>query len=426
MADPWFVANYGDRIEKVNDYEYAFRLTASQWDDINVNWTYHQEGSPFYGMKVRDIGFWNLIKDQAGQEGYAFIADTEGYYSNTMNWNAAVAVSYMIGSDGEGTYRTMTSGYDQIAYSLAKDFTDSQGAQLWTGNRLETFTKATDSPRRYRLTFYNTEEQAYWTVDADSIILAMPKRSLELLDRNSYFFQSDAAPMLNQNIDTVFSIPSFKLLMGFTYPWWKEDHGIEEGKASTDLPMSQCYYFGTDPSNNHSLLLASYNDLSTVPYWNALIQYEGEQESAGAASPDRTGASSYSAAAEKDRGLLVKEPHTLPGEKAPKHVVDEARSQLSEVHGNHVPEPYTARIKDWSRAPYGGGYHNWRTGVAMEAVMPFMRHPLPHEAIHIVGDAYSGKQGWIEGAFCETEKMLQESYHLQWPTWLSTSYYLGF
>ncbi len=39
-------------------------------------------------------------------------------------------------------------------------------------------------------------------------------------------------------------------------------------------------------------------------------------------------------------------------------------------------------------------------------VMPYMRKPLNDEQIHICREAYSDQQGWVEGAFCEAEKML--------------------
>ncbi|MFX9552256.1 hypothetical protein ABTO49_22010, partial [Acinetobacter baumannii] len=42
------------------------------------------------------------------------------------------------------------------------------------------------------------------------------------------------------------------------------------GHSITDLPMRQCYYFGTDPNDSHSMFLASYNDMQTVTFWKAL------------------------------------------------------------------------------------------------------------------------------------------------------------
>jgi len=58
-------------------------------------------------------------------------------------------------------------------------------------------------------------------------------------------------------------------------------------------------------------------------------------------------------------------------------------------------------------------------------VMPFMRRPVPGESVHVCGEAYSTQQGWVEGAFCTAEKMLQEHFGLKRPDWLPADYYLG-
>lgn len=423
LADPWFKAKYSHTIQKRSTYEYAFFITNEQWDDIKRNWTYYKPNSPYDRINLHQIGFWNVIKDQIGQEGYAFLADTEGYYSNTINWNAAEAIAYTIGNYSKhiDEYRTIENGYDQIAYALAQAYTSATGSKLWMGHKLQSFKETTDHPRRYKLTFYCEKKEEEWTVYTDKIILAMPTRSLELLEPNVPIINKSRA--LQKHINSVYSIPSFKLLMGFEYPWWERELGITAGKASTDLPMSQCYYFGSDPSNSHALLLASYNDMYTVHFWNALLGEGGKK----AEQPRKTATSEsvHHHDGTSQKGVLEKET-LLPGEVVPKHMLKEAINQLQEVHGIDIPEPYIARAKDWSTDPYGGGYHNWRAGAKTHETIPFMRHPLPDEAIHIIGDAYSGKQGWIEGAFCVTEHLMQETFNMKWPSWLDKTYYLGY
>ncbi|MFC3157253.1 hypothetical protein ACFOEQ_01045 [Chryseobacterium arachidis] len=97
---------------------------------------------------------------------------------------------------------------------------------------------------QYELTFLNLKTNKTWKVYANSIVLAMPRKSLELLDQNNFFFNSNNT-VLHNNIESVIMEPAFKILMGFEYPWWKE-LGIDSGHSITDLPMRQCYYFGTD------------------------------------------------------------------------------------------------------------------------------------------------------------------------------------
>jgi hypothetical protein len=45
--------------------------------------------------------------------------------------------------------------------------------------------------------------------------------------------------------------------------------------------------------------------------------------------------------------------------------------------------------------------------------------------VYVVGDAYSGIQGWVEGALTMTEKTLQTKLGCKPPGWLPDDYYLG-
>jgi monoamine oxidase len=411
MADPWFVENYGHLIIKKSEYEIEFQITMQDWDNIKLHLIYNFKGSPYNQRKVNDIGFWNLIKDQVSQEGYAFLSNAGGYYSNTINWNSAEAFPYMVGDFSAGTiYKTIEEGYDSIAYALANAYMEHEEACIWSENKLITFTRKHKESKEYQyeLTLLNLKTNQKWNIYANSIILAMPRKSLELLDQDNFFFDINQNEELNLNIRSVIKEPAFKILMGFPSPWWKK-LGIEAGHSITDLPMRQCYYFGTDSSNDNSMLLGSYGDMETETFWKALsddkVLFELKQHKS--ASWDE----------------LIK----LNEVQATKMMVDEIMNQLRELHGDQVdiPEPYVTYFKDWGDAPFGAGYHAWKAGVSVNKVMPYMRKPLKDEQIHICGEAYSDQQGWVEGAFCEAEKMLQEHFDLEKPTWLRKDYYLG-
>lgn len=409
MADPWFVANYGGQVSHTDTYTYDFKLTSEDWDQIKPVLTYTFPG-PYQGQKLNDLGFWNVIKDQVSQEGFQFLADAGGYYSNTINWNAAEAFPYMVGdfSDATVTYKTIDGGYDLIAYALAYHYLQIPGTTLWSENTLLTFKHAENSSRRYHLVFRNNATGQKWNVYADRIVLGMPRRSLELLDQESFFFQN---PQLQHNMDSVIMEGSFKLLMGFDYPWWKDDFGATSGHSVTDLPMRQCYYFGTDPDDSHSLFLASYNDMRTVTFWEPLDDL-----------PERYVPQPTRLVSVQQAQAAAQQPNV-----ASKAMVEEAMSQVRELHGPDmvIPDPYVAWYKDWMDDPFGGGYHAWKAGYAVKDVMPYMRQPLADEAIHVVGEAYSDQQGWVEGAFCVAEKMLLDHFSMQWPSWLNDKYYLG-
>lgn len=414
MADPWVAEKYSDKIIKGDSiYDYSFKLTSEDWDDIKPKLVYNFPNSPYDRRKVNDLGFWNLIKDQISQEGYEFVANAGGYYSNTINWNSAEAFPYMVGDFSAGTiYKTIEEGYDSIAYAVANSYMEHDGACIWSENKLLTFTKAHPliHTHKYQLTFLNLKTNTTWNVYANKLVLAMPRKSLELLDQNNFFFNVNENSVLNTNIRSVIMEPAFKILMGFEYPWWKEKQlDIDSGHSITDLPMRQCYYFGTDPQTNNSMLLGSYGDMETETFWKAL-------------SDDKL---LFEVRAAKSASL--KELHELDDVQATQLMVDELMNQLRELHGPDVtiPDPYVTYFKDWTDEPFGAGYHAWKAGYSVENVMPYMRKPVADESIHIIGEAYSDQQGWVEGAFCEAEKMLQEHFGMHRPIWLSPTYYLG-
>ncbi|WP_454046149.1 flavin monoamine oxidase family protein [Chryseobacterium sp. Marseille-Q8038] len=410
MSDPWVVENYKELIiEDPNGYDYSFQLTSRDWDAIKPRMVYNFPGSPYDKRLVNDIGFWNLIKDQVSQEGYEFLANAGGYYSNTINWNSAEAFPYMVGDfSANTTYKTIEEGYDSIAYAIANAYMEYEGACIWSENKLITFTKDHHliSTHKYELTFLNIQSNTTWKVYANSIVLGMPRKSLELLDQNNFFFDANRHQKLNENIRSIIMEPAFKILMGFERPWWK-DLGIDSGHSITDLPMRQCYYFGTDPENNNSMLLGSYGDMETETFWKAL-------------SDDKV---LFKVRANKSTSM--EELHKFDDVQATEFMVNELINQLKEVHGIDIPQPYVTYFRDWTDDPYGAGYHAWKAGFSVKDVMPYMRKPLIDEQIHIIGEAYSDQQGWVEGAFCEAEKMLQTHYKLDWPYWLDPDYYLG-
>jgi monoamine oxidase len=414
MADPAFVASpLSKKVSNPKPYTYQFELTARDWDHIKPTLTYCFEG-PYKGSKVNDLGFWNLIKDRVSEEGYTFLAQAGGYYSNTINWNAAEAFPYMVGdfSDAAVTYKTIKGGYDLIAYALAYHYLESPDATIWSENQLLTFKKADTGDRKYQLTFRNILSGETWNVFADKIILAMPRKSLELIDQDCFFFKNET---LQSQMEAVIMEPSFKIIMGFDEPWWTEDFGATSGHSVTDLPIRQCYYFGTDHLNSNSLFLASYNDMRTVTFWKALEDNH----------PDRHELKGTKRVPLKEM-LQTMQSLRLPLQ-ASKVMVREVMHQVRELHGKDIkiPKPYVAWYKDWSDDPFGGGYHAWKAAYSVKEVMEYMRHPDAEEDIHICGEAYSDQQGWVEGALCEAEKMLQESFSLQRPSWLPKDYYMG-
>jgi len=246
----------------------------------------------------------------------------------------------------------------------------------------------------YDLRFYKTETKKGKTsnvyprkakdVVAEHIILAMPKNALKLIDWEKW----EDDPWLRKNLDSVLNQPAMKILLVYSFAWWKA-LGIVFGRSITDLPIRQTVYF-THPdeanpdviSKKNALLLASYNDIENVPFWKGLAEGNPEDDK------------SWFKGTEENKYL------------ATKSMITEINAQLGEMHSQQdLQEPIAAAFYDWSIKPYGAGWHCWKADLKFWEVMEKMRHPIENEKVYICGDAYSNDQGWAEGAL-ETAEML--------------------
>ena len=244
-------------------------------------------------------------------------------------------------------------------------------------------------------------------VKAKKIILAMPRRSLELI--KSRFFDD---PWLKINMSSVLIQSAFKLFLAYERPWWRA-LGLVAGRSVTDLPVRQVYYFGTEGEqkdglpNMNSLLMASYNDISTVPFWKGLEDsdpYPGYRP----------------ACLEPGVEKVIPTTEFL----ATDEMVKIANRQVAEVHAlPEIPMPYSAVYHTWNEDPYGGGWHEWKANYRLDEIMCRMRKPVSDQDIHIVGEAYSYGQGWVEGALTTAESTLQD-FSVKGPRWLPETYQL--
>jgi monoamine oxidase len=376
-----------------------------------------------FGQPLWQYGFWDLMYRVLSNEGYQFMRDAGGYDANVANANAVTQLPATEYSDTT-QFLTLRDGYDQLPIRLAERFNTLPGAlpkgsRVLMNHRLSAIEIAKGrSEYPYTLIFRPTTTTDCRTrpkanaadvrVRAKKVILAMPRRSLELIE--SEFFDD---PWLQANIPSVLIQSAFKLFLAYESPWWRA-LGLVAGRSVTDLPIRQTYYFGTEAEQQgglpfmNSLLMASYNDISTVPFWKGLESgkpYEGYRPSC------------------LEPGVASVVPKTeFP---ATDQMVQIANRQVAEVHAlPELPMPYSAVYHSWNEDPYGGGWHEWKANYRLDEIMCRMRKPVPALDIHIVGEAYSYGQGWVEGALDTAESTLQDFFGLKRPQWLKKDYAL--
>jgi hypothetical protein len=382
----------------------ALNTSHSEWRD-------KKQTIEFEGRKLYEQGFWNVLSRVMSTEAYEFVRQAGGYETTLSNWNAADAIPWYLADFGPQTkYIGFLDGFETVPLKLRDEFVKA-GGNLQMNYELKSFKETTlsDNTKGIELCFKNGK-----IIHCRRLILAMPRRSLELIDQTGPVLDRSNVEVYKM-IRSVTPQPLLKIFMCYQNPWWQVT-GVSTGKSNTDLPVRQCYYFGTegdqlggDKSNRNSLMMASYHDGGSINFWIGLRKEEQDsehpkyfqtKEEIGFRSPG------FDAARWKKYA-------------PPAAIVDEMQRQLREIHSlEYIPEPYDAAYMDWGTDPYGGGYNLWKIHAKSWEIIPKIVQPIADVPVYICGEAYSEDQGWVEGALQTAELMLQSHFHLHPPDWL--------
>lgn len=376
----------------------------------------------FEGKYLYQYGFWNLLARTLSREAYQFTTKAGGYDVTTQNWNAYDTIILNFDFSPGVTYRMLQNGYEEVPHKIAGLF-EEKGGKIRKNHKLLSFDDAQKKGKKVTRLIFDTGNGQTKTVYAKSVILAMPRRSLELIEPSGSFLGDTKVQKL---IKTVTPIPLFKVFVAYRYPWW-ESVGVSKGRSVTDLPLRQCYYWGTEDSytqysdsSRNSVLMATYDDGESVNFWAGLQEMQKNKEMVELSFSDLFGSLFSPEMKQKLKQMVNSEDHVLwDAHKAPKAMVDELHRQLKKLHGlKFVPEYYSAAYKNWGEDPYGGGVNFWNIGVKSWEVIPKIVQPKKNKKVYICGEAYSNGQGWVEGSLETAELVLQDHYGLEPPAWL--------
>jgi monoamine oxidase len=343
-------------------------------------------------------GFWNILAREMSTEAYRFTQEAGGYDTTQLNWNAADTVVLNADFGPRVKYSRIEDGFDEVPRQLVRRF-ESQRGELHLEHRLLSLALDTlDNGQPCVVLAFDVKGRGKRKIRARSVILAMPRRSLELLDATG--------PVLGhrpfrRQLTQVTPIPLFKCFVAYHEPWW-ERAGVASGRSVTDLPLRQVYYWHTAPGNC-SVLLATYDDTLNVAFWRGLAadrkRYRLKLDQVPEAMRISIRASVKTQADDRWKHW-----------KAPSALVTEVHRQLVEMHDippgpplPRPPRPYAAVYRDWTEDPFGGGVHFWNIGLKSWVEVPNMVHPVPAVPVYVCGEAYSESQGWVEGALQTAE-----------------------
>lgn len=352
----------------------------------------------FDSLPLHKHGLWNVLARVLSWEAFRLCVDTLGYESIFTNWNAADAIPWFLTDFGANPkFVGFARGFQQVPTTLA-ELVESQGGTIELNQPLRGFEWSGDG---FELDFGSS------SVEAKALILAMPRRSLELL--------APACPLLRGILGLIESVtpqPLFKVFATYNEPWWRPAGvgGAEGftplalGRSTTDLPLRQIYYWtrndGTPVEGGAAMLLASYDDGRNLAFWDGLRRpgRPTSENAATEAGSDAAGRTSRISSTEWGRHR--------PNER----MLKELRRQLAQVHDLPEASIVDAAFKDWDADPFGGGWNTWNIGVRSAQVGRRMIQPHKRERVplFICGEAYSDYQGWVEGALQTADRVLEK------------------
>ena len=359
------------------------------------------QNASFGGLPLYRQGFWNVLLRVISGEAYQLGVDSGGYNSTMINWNAADAIPWYLSDFGiNPQYKGFKKGFQEVPRSLADLFCQA-GGEVRLNTKVDGFDSVDGG--------FVLQVQGK-PIRAASLILAMPRRSLDLL--------APTSPLLREIEPLIASVtprPLFKLFTTYSNPWWlaagyTQPDGtfvpVQSGRTVTDLPVRQVYYWpkadGKPATTGPAMLLASYDDGTNIGFWDGLrpqrrqVWQDGKQI-AEVDEPFLGDAGDNQRNPEWDRHV------------APQRMVVEVARQLGTVHGlTHTPVVRNAAFRDWGEDPFGGGWNSWNIGVKSWEVKQQIVKPFDQRALYICGEAYSDAQGWVEGALQTADMMLEK------------------
>lgn len=372
--------------------------------DIDLDmaaWRKHARSGRYADQMLRDLTVREVFDRVVGHDAFQFVQDASGYNSIYSMWNAADGFPWILSGYGKSAeYRCLVQGYEALPLAMAAQFT-AAGGELKMAHRLQSFDRVVleDGSEAIELRLIAGGNPT--TVLARQLVLAMPRRALELLAPTGAMLGPEQAEV-RRLIESVQPIPLSKLVLCYRRRWW-EALGIQQGRSVTDLPIRQCYYGhgGADSDAGYVLIYNDGHDTSTLADLRSDPQHHP-------CAPEAT-----------EAGAPGQDWHKHP---APAALVKEAHRQLLAMHGlDEHPDllPYAAAYRDWQADPYGGGANFWQRKVNSDEVAQKILQPVSNLAAYICGEAYSHAQGWVEGALATAENMLQRHLGLQAPSYLA-------
>ncbi|KAA2240740.1 hypothetical protein F0L74_31875 [Chitinophaga agrisoli] len=243
---PYNVKNFGQAdspdtgfniVENLSVTKHTGPQTRLEWCDFYSNGTIKAElpdSSIFKkGDHLKDIGYWNLMFDQLGSEGYKYTSDGNGYTSNVINWNSAVAFQANNEFTPGTEYRTLTHGYSSMFNALFNTIIQLAGDKgvkfdYHPDTRLHSILVIDKVIHYTTATRENPNKESGQGTTA-AAWMAMPRYAIELVAQATRYKKHEGLDVLNHKkvqlyLESAVLQPSYKVGMFFHEPWWADNY----------------------------------------------------------------------------------------------------------------------------------------------------------------------------------------------------------
>ena len=376
------------------------------WIDslTEADYTRLRKHAQLHGQPLWATGFWNALSAQGilSHRALVKLRDTGTFYHMIPeNLNAAEWIIWWLRAlktVGQ-QLATIAGGSARLTEGLLAQLRAHPNVTLAGGHTLRGLRPTGIGASALELDVRTSSGRT--TLITQRLILAMPRLPLVKL-----------GPHLPEHIanqlDSVNGFPMLKVFFVSNAPWWDYDQPPQQ--HANCMPTREIHYFRRprdQDRDGHGMILL-YMDTPATEFWR---HYVIDTERHDRAELDQNGriVDAFALFIARD----VK--RSLDGQASDRvRLTDSARAifdhmTLAEATAYIRNSVITYGLRDWARAPYGAANHGWQPGVRSWKVMDsFKAFDFGSGAknVHIVGEAYSDYQGFIEGALNSAELAL--------------------
>lgn len=360
------------------------KILGNQWDIEGDHWDlpnrdekkqFLRSTAIFNGVLLYHQGAWNVFSEVLSYEAIEFVREKGAFYNlKNANPNAADWISILLDMRliKQPSYSPV-GGMDTLIHSLEKAITEKQ-VNILCNHELTCMKSNGDSSTQ--LIFSKKDDKTTVTVDAKTVILAIPQAALLKLADS---LPSHIVPLLSK----VRPLPMVWAYCIVENPHWTKSTPTGNGK---NMPV-RAVHLELDGQNPPRFGMAMfYCDEPWSEYWADLVE------------EDTSDSNGTHFEAQINRGsrlmnALSKALQSFLSLKDPPKIVEWA-------------------IRDWGRQPFGGGVHLWKPRAKSADVMNELKAfslngSTVLKNIHICNEAFSDLQGFFEGSLRSANNALQ-------------------